>query len=34
MGIGETPTAFVVTAKGYKQVMDWNKLYSMLDQAQ
>jgi protein-disulfide isomerase len=34
MGIAETPTAFVVTAKGYKQVMDWNQLYSMLDQAQ
>jgi protein-disulfide isomerase len=34
MGVAETPTAFVVTAKGYKQVMDWNKLYSMLDQAQ
>ena len=34
MGIHETPTAFVVTTHGYKQVMDFNKLYSMLDQAE
>jgi protein-disulfide isomerase len=34
MGIGETPTAFVVTAHGYKQILDWNKLYSMLDEAE
>ena len=33
MGIHETPTAFVVTTHGYKQVTDFNKLYSMLDQA-
>lgn len=34
MGIHETPTAFVVTTHGYKQIMDFNKLYSMLDQAE
>jgi protein-disulfide isomerase len=34
MGIHETPTAFVVTDHGYQQVMDFNKLYSMLDQAE
>lgn len=34
MGINETPTAFVVTAHSYKQVMDFDKLYSMLDQAE
>jgi protein-disulfide isomerase len=34
MGIHETPTAFIVTTHGYKQVMNFNKLYSMLDQAE
>lgn len=34
MGVHETPTAFVVTAHGYKQVMDFNKLFSMLDEAE
>jgi protein-disulfide isomerase len=34
MGVHETPTAWVVTAKGYNQIMDFNKLYSMLDQAE
>lgn len=34
MGIHETPTAFVVTNHSYHQVMDFNKLYSMLDQAE
>ena len=33
MGIHETPTAWVVTEHGYKQVLDFDKLYSMLDQA-
>jgi protein-disulfide isomerase len=33
IGIRETPTAWVVTEHGYKQVMDFQKLYSMLDQA-
>jgi protein-disulfide isomerase len=33
MGVHETPTAFVVTEHGYKQVTDFNKLYSMLDEA-
>lgn len=34
MGVHETPTAFVVTEHGYKQVMDWDKLFSMLDEAE
>jgi protein-disulfide isomerase len=34
MGVHETPTAFVVTAHGYKQVLDFNKLFSMLDEAE
>lgn len=34
MGVHETPTAWVVTDHGYKQVMDFSKLYSMLDEAQ
>jgi len=34
MGIHETPTAFVVTDHGYQQVMDFNKLFSMLDEAE
>jgi protein-disulfide isomerase len=34
MGVHETPTAFVVTAHGYQQIMDFNKLYSMLDEAE
>jgi protein-disulfide isomerase len=34
MGIHETPTAFVVTEHGYKQITDFQKLYSMLDQAE
>jgi protein-disulfide isomerase len=34
IGIDETPTAWVVTEHGYKQVMDFQKLYSMLDQAE
>ena len=34
MGIHETPTAWVVTERGYKQVTDFQKLYSMLDQAE
>jgi hypothetical protein len=33
IGIHETPTAWVVTEHGYKQVLDFEKLYSMLDQA-
>ena len=33
MGIHETPTAWVVTTHGYKQVTDFQKLYSMLDEA-
>jgi protein-disulfide isomerase len=33
MGIHETPTAWVVTEHGYKQVTDFKNLYSMLDQA-
>ena len=33
MGVHETPTAWVVTNHGYHQVTDFNKLYSMLDQA-
>jgi protein-disulfide isomerase len=34
MGIHETPTAFVVTDHGYKQITDFRKLYSMLDEAE
>ncbi|MGC2583633.1 MAG: thioredoxin domain-containing protein [Acidobacteriaceae bacterium] len=34
MGIHETPTAWVVTDHGYKQVTDFSKLYSMLDEAE
>ncbi len=34
IGIHETPTAWVVTDHGYKQVMDFQKLYSMLDHAE
>jgi protein-disulfide isomerase len=34
MGVHETPTAWVVTDHGYKQVTDFAKLYSMLDEAQ
>jgi len=34
MGINETPTAWVVTDHGYKQITDFNKLYSMLDEAE
>jgi protein-disulfide isomerase len=34
MGVHETPTAWVVTNRGYHQVMDFNKLYSMLDEAE
>jgi protein-disulfide isomerase len=33
MGIHETPTAWVVSEHGYKQVLDFDKLFSMLDQA-
>ena len=33
MGINETPTAFVVTEHGYKQITNFDDLYSMLDQA-
>lgn len=34
MGINETPTAWVVTDHGYKQITDFSKLYSMLDEAE
>ena len=34
MGIHETPTAWVVTEHGYKQITDFKDLYSMLDQAE
>lgn len=34
IGIRATPTAWVVTEHGYKQVMDFDKLYSMLDEAE
>ena len=34
MGIHETPTAWVVTEHGYKQVTNFNDLYSMLDEAE
>ena len=34
MGIHETPTAWVVTEHGYKQVIDFQKLYSMLDRGE
>lgn len=34
MGVDQTPTAFVVTTHGYKQVLDFSKLFSMLDQAE
>lgn len=34
IGVDETPTAWVVTDHGYKQVTDFDKLYSMLDQAE
>lgn len=34
MGVHETPTAWVVTGHGYKQVTDFSKLYSMLDEAE
>lgn len=33
MGVHETPTAWVVTQHGYKQITDFSKLYSMLDEA-
>ena len=33
MGVHETPTAWVVTQHGYKQITDFNNLYSMLDEA-
>lgn len=33
MGVHETPTAWVVNDHGYKQVTDFSKLYSMLDEA-
>jgi protein-disulfide isomerase len=33
IGINETPTAWVVTEHGYKQITDFKNLYSMLDQA-
>ncbi len=33
MGINETPTAWVVTEHGYKQITNFKNLYSMLDQA-
>jgi protein-disulfide isomerase len=33
IGINETPTAWVVTSRGYKQITDFKNLYSMLDQA-
>ncbi len=33
MGINETPTAFVVTEHGYRQITNFDDLYSMLDQA-
>ena len=34
IGIQATPTAWVVTEHGYKQVLDFDKLYSMLDAAE
>ncbi len=34
IGVNATPTAWVVTDHGYKQVLDFNKLYQMLDEAQ
>jgi hypothetical protein len=34
MGVNATPTAWVVTAHGYKQIMDYSKLYQMIDQAE
>jgi protein-disulfide isomerase len=34
IGINETPTAWVVTEHGYRQITDFKNLYSMLDQAQ
>jgi len=34
MGIHETPTAWVVTEHGYKQITNFQDLYSMLDQAE
>lgn len=34
MGVHETPTAWVVTDHGYKQITDFSKLYSMLDEAE
>jgi protein-disulfide isomerase len=34
IGISETPTAWVVTQHGYKQITDFKNLYSMLDQAE
>jgi protein-disulfide isomerase len=33
IGINETPTAWVVTSRAYKQITDFKNLYSMLDQA-
>lgn len=33
MGVHETPTAWVVTQHGYKQITDFSKLYAMLDEA-
>ena len=33
MGVHETPTAWVVTQHGFKQITDFSKLYSMLDEA-
>jgi protein-disulfide isomerase len=34
MGVHETPTVWVVTNRGYQQVTDFDKLFSMLDQAE
>lgn len=34
IGIQETPTAWVVTEHGYKQVTNFNNLFSMLDEAE
>ena len=34
MGVNATPTAWVVTGHGYKQIMDYSKLYQMIDQAE
>jgi protein-disulfide isomerase len=34
MGVNATPTSWVVTNHGFKQVMDYSKLYQMLDEAE